>query len=418
MSAHQSPDMAHFQQLSNTYEPELEGPLVRSKQSSNILKDEYANADPIYVAKTATLAQTHSHYRVMKGDGNCGWRAVAFGYFESLLKLRDVTKVATELARIKDFNKLLDSVGQQEHLYDLFVDATVELLDKVSEAITTGNEDDSFLLEAFNEEYNSSSIITHFRLMTSAWMKINRADYEPYLAIPLDVYCEQTVETVKTEIDEVGLQGLVNGVIENSGFAVEILYLDRSEGSEVTPHLLTPNRPSPATIRLLYRPGHYDLLYKTDPVIPTSTITPVNYQYAMTSDYTPWYPNSLSFDLNPVLMAVPSLPLDSPVGDAPFQAAPVYAYPAHEHASFQPPPVTHTPVSSPSSSAPAAPLSSAPLPDKSSELQVRLNPLVREPMNTLPLSSVPFRNSHYNPAHFQNSEFQPLQWDPISGHNK
>jgi hypothetical protein len=43
------------------------------------------------------------------------------------------------------------------------------------------------------------------------------------------VGCDGTA-LVKTEIDEVGLQALIDGVIEGSGFGVEILYLDRSEG--------------------------------------------------------------------------------------------------------------------------------------------------------------------------------------------
>ena len=90
--------------------------------------------------------------------------------------------------------------------------------------------------------------------MTSAWMRLHSNRYEAFLPVPLEQYCEKRIETVKTEIDEVGLQGLVDGVIEGSGFAVEILYLDRSEGNEVTPHLLSPSRPSLATIRLLYRP--------------------------------------------------------------------------------------------------------------------------------------------------------------------
>lgn len=85
-------------------------------------------------------------------------------------------------------------------------------------------------------------------------MRLNPDRYEAFLSLPLDQYCSRTIDTVKTEIDEIGLQGLVDGVIEDSGFAVEILYLDRSEGQEVTPHILTQNRDSLATIRLLYRP--------------------------------------------------------------------------------------------------------------------------------------------------------------------
>lgn len=85
-------------------------------------------------------------------------------------------------------------------------------------------------------------------------MKLNPHRYQAFLSTPLDQYCAAQIETVKTEIDEVGLQALVDGVIEPSGFAVEILYLDRSVGEAVTPHLLTADRPSSATIRLLYRP--------------------------------------------------------------------------------------------------------------------------------------------------------------------
>lgn len=84
-------------------------------------------------------------------------------------------------------------------------------------------------------------------------MKLNPSRYADFLGMSVDEYCAKTIETVKTEIDEIGIQGLFDGVIEGSGFAIEILYLDRSEGTEVTPHLLSSNNPI-ATIRLLYRP--------------------------------------------------------------------------------------------------------------------------------------------------------------------
>lgn len=85
-------------------------------------------------------------------------------------------------------------------------------------------------------------------------MKLNPHRYQGFLSLPLDQYCATRVETVKTEIDEVGLQALVDGVIEGAGFGVEIMYLDRSEGEAVTPHQLSSTRPSGATICLLYRP--------------------------------------------------------------------------------------------------------------------------------------------------------------------
>ncbi|OAL74848.1 hypothetical protein A7D00_0445 [Trichophyton violaceum] len=405
-------EMAEFQKLSNEYEPDLQGPLVGIKQSSVALSQEYAQADPIYVAKTSSLAQTHSHYRIMKGDGNCGWRAVAFGYFESLFALRDQAKIAQELARIKSFNAMFDAVGQQEHLYEIFVDATEELLKSVAEQIANNNQDENFIVDAFNNEWNSNAIITHFRLMTSAWMQLNRERYEAFLPMPIEQYCSRTVDTVRTEIDEIGLQALVDGVIEASGFDVQILYLDRSQGDEVNAHQLTPQRTdSLGVIKLLYRPGHYDLLYGS-PQSPT----PVNYQYSMTCDFSPWYPNSLNFDLNPVLMAVPSLPLDpanSPPHPAPAPSPYEYSYPMNPPENMIPHHTIPLPEPAPPRHATInLPLRSPPPPeDKPSELLIRMNPLVDPDMSCLPLT-IPFRNSHFNQAHFLNAEFQPSQWDP------
>lgn len=93
--------------------------------------------------------------------------AVAFGYFENLFTLRDAVRVQQELVRIKSLNRLLDQVGQQEHLYEIFVEATEGLLVQLSEAIQKGVQEDSFLLDAFNSEYNSNAIITHFRVSSS-----------------------------------------------------------------------------------------------------------------------------------------------------------------------------------------------------------------------------------------------------------
>lgn len=64
-------------------------------------------------------------------------------------------------------NTLLEQVGQQQHLYEIFVESTEEIFTQISEAIRNGVQDESFLVDAFNDEYNSSAIITHFRVSDS-----------------------------------------------------------------------------------------------------------------------------------------------------------------------------------------------------------------------------------------------------------
>lgn len=81
-----------------------------------------------------------------------------------LFALRDPSRVQRELARIKSLNTLMDQVGQEEHLYEIFVDATEDIFAQISAAIQNGTPDESFLVDAFNEEYSSNSVITHFRV--------------------------------------------------------------------------------------------------------------------------------------------------------------------------------------------------------------------------------------------------------------
>ncbi|KAJ5885158.1 Ovarian tumor otubain [Penicillium taxi] len=399
-----SPDeMERFQKLSNEFEPDVQGPLVSNKQSSHSIALDYANADPTLVTKTSALTVTHPMTRVMKGDGNCGWRAVAFGYFETLFTLRDYIRVQQELARIKSLSTLLDQVGQSEHLYEIFVDATEEIFAQTLAAIQNGEQDETFLVNAFNDEYSSNAVITHFRLLTSAWMRLNPHRYQAFLPLPLDQYCSTRIETVRSEIDEYGLQALVDGVIENAGFGVEILYLDRSEGDTVTPHQLSPNCPLGATIRLLYRPGHYDILYRAEPTVNMAPV--VNYQYGMTSNYSPWDQSALSFDVSPHLMSIPNLMTDpafamapmsplssvSPTPASPFPVSPpqeMYHSPMQSHSRIPSLPVSSSPL-------PSAPPPMTTLPSRSTDgPQIRLNPLVMKPnlSHSLPVTT-PFKKS-------------------------
>ncbi|CAI7617563.1 unnamed protein product [Penicillium pancosmium] len=394
--------MERFKNLSNDFEPNLHDPLVSTKQLTHRIALDYATEDPTLATKASVLAVTHPMNRTMKGDGNCGWRAVAFGYFETLFARRDPTHLQRELARIKSLSLLLDQVGQPEHLYKFFVEATADIFDRTFAAIQNGEQDEAFLVNAFNEEYNSNAVLAYFRLLTSAWMKLNPHSYHSFLSWPLEQYCVTHIETVQTEIDEVGLQALVDVVIEEAGFGVEVFRLDRGEGDVLTPFHLSPSRPSGVTISLLCRSGHYDLLYPADRTI---NITPVvNYQYAMSFNYSPWDQSVLSLDINSHLMFIPNLTADSVLGVrspmspmasvSPAAASSFRASPAQ--GTYQPPTQKHLPIPSIpiSPSMPARP-SAAPPPmtalhgRSSGGLKIRLNPLVmkRNLSHSLPLST-------------------------------
>lgn len=89
--------------------------------------------------------------------------AVVFGYFESLLA-QDLDKVASEKARLQSFNDTLVAVGYDFTMVELFVDETMELLESLHQAIESGGRSDRLLLDIFNDENRSNSIVFHFKV--------------------------------------------------------------------------------------------------------------------------------------------------------------------------------------------------------------------------------------------------------------
>ncbi|GME39810.1 COP9 signalosome complex subunit 2 [Neofusicoccum parvum] len=263
-------ELAQLQKLSNEYQPEAAGPLVGPRQSTAAITTEYANGDPVYRAKTQNLPYKYSHYRTCRGDGHCGWRAVAFGYFEGLQRIGDRGKFLEEQSRLRSLANLLNQIGLQTAVWEDFADETFGLLSKLSN-LPAANE--TPLLESFNEMMMSMAIITYLKLLTSAWIQTHPQDFEPFLlGQDLQQYCRTSVEASNCEIEHVTLTALFQVLLKPAGFSLEVLYLDRSAGEEgdmyrfdATTHdgLLIADAP---TVRLLYRPGHYDILYKAEEV--------------------------------------------------------------------------------------------------------------------------------------------------------
>ncbi len=85
-------------------------------------------------------------------------------------------------------------------------------------------------------------------------MQLNADQFQPFLEMSVQEYCKTKIEAHAQEIEQASLQALTTGIISKAGIAVEVLYLDRSQGDEVTPHAFVPDAESWPTIRLLYRP--------------------------------------------------------------------------------------------------------------------------------------------------------------------
>ena len=91
-----------------------------------------------------------------------GQQALAFGYFETLLRLGDASKMLEEAARFRAFEALMHTVGPLD-LYEDFIEPTAELLEQ--QAATLPNHDGGAALQAiFNDEAPSSQLTYSFKV--------------------------------------------------------------------------------------------------------------------------------------------------------------------------------------------------------------------------------------------------------------
>ncbi|KAF2752293.1 cysteine proteinase [Sporormia fimetaria CBS 119925] len=437
-------------QLSNAYAdpPKPTGPLVSERMSTTAITAEYAdNSDPVFRAKTAALPHKFAYYRTCRGDGHCGWRAIAYSYFESLISLGDHTRFETEEVRLKSMRNLTNAAGLDETTMGFFADDTFDLMAQLAASLRAmdGNAED-ILLQRFNEENDSLSIITYFKLLTSAWVQTHPDEFLPYTFEYPDLksYCQAHLERAECEIDHVAITGLSQAVIAPANLGLVVMYLDGSPGDEINPIVIVESAPGAPTITLLHRPGHYDILYK-DASVPSVVPQQPPIQIHML-DYTDDFVALPSAAPSVVTSVMADIPGMLPLGIG--QQWPSIGY-DFTSSNAQPTQVGHMPLFEPAPAVPAAPApmaspsfefvppvqaghvhppsvhsillepSSFPM-HQSRRATVDHGPAIRHSKWTLeqPVSvssqllTAPMRDSPCNTMHFLNGQFQPEIWTP------
>ena len=186
---------------------------------------------------------------------------------------QDKSQLEEEIARMTSLNNFLVNIGGFEAwVFEDMAEETISLLRDMAQSIQTSPQTAAeLLIQRFNNREVSDSIVYHFRLLASSWLKGDPTSYQDFIQndLGVDGYRKEWLEVPNQEIDHLGMTLLIHVLLKPIGFAVEIVYLDRSEGSQVNSHLIqeqdangVPTNPSGPIIHLLYRPSHYDILYK------------------------------------------------------------------------------------------------------------------------------------------------------------
>ncbi|NXS75833.1 OTUB1 thioesterase, partial [Pandion haliaetus] len=228
----------------------VQNPLVSERLELAVLYKEYAEDDHIYQQKIKDLLQKYSYIRKTRPDGNCFYRAFGFAHLEALLEDgQELQRCATlgfppGCPPPKSSGSLLCRPG---------VPWFMELIERVERRVPLPE-----LLAAFNEPSTSDYLVVYLRLLTSGCLQRHRRFFEQFLegGRSIKEFCQQEVEPMCKESDHIHIIALARAL----HVSILVEYMDRGEGGATNPHVFPEG--SQPRVCLLYRPGHYDILYK------------------------------------------------------------------------------------------------------------------------------------------------------------
>eukprot|EP00755_Sulcionema_specki_P000152 Sspe_Gene.114712::Locus_100897_Transcript_2_2_Confidence_0.667_Length_1091::g.114712::m.114712/K09602/OTUB1; ubiquitin thioesterase protein OTUB1 len=226
-----------------------EFPRVGDMQDIATLQAEYSDADPVFITKLSHLPEGFSSLRRIRRDGNCFLRAFFFSMLEGLLAASDTAEVQRVIGVLDALKPTLVN-RYNEHVTE-FHDILREQLVDIKEGRLTLDS----LVARFRSQEVSDYVVYYGRFAASNYIQENHFLFEPFLGVDVATYCQTQVEAVGCECDQESIIALTNVF----GVGVRIMYLDRSPGERCNTHDFPEDRPP--SIFLLYRPGHYDLLY-------------------------------------------------------------------------------------------------------------------------------------------------------------
>ncbi|TFK17536.1 cysteine proteinase [Coprinopsis marcescibilis] len=252
------------QQLYHESIPDV--PIVSVLSPISLLREEYEKGSQAFVKQIDWLKeQGYTRIRRARGDGDCFYRSLAFRYVEKLLESPQEDKDITVASSLSILSSTRDHILQAGT--DAFIlEEPYETITSIIQNITTPNGkglvlDADRLLARFqdngeDEEAAPAYITYYLRMITSAHIKNNSEQYEPFFydverdeQLTVEDFCSRHVDPVGVEADHVQMQALCKELQIN----LEVAYLDGHSSDSVNFHHFNEGPEGEEPITLLYR---------------------------------------------------------------------------------------------------------------------------------------------------------------------
>ncbi|KAL0700101.1 hypothetical protein Bca4012_056223 [Brassica carinata] len=233
-------------------------------------QEEEESAKVPYVADKEPLSSLSAEYKA-------GSPILLQKIKEHILESQDRAEVDRIKANVETCRKTLQNLGYTDFTFADFFALFLEQLDDILQ----GSEEESIsyeeLVNRSRDQSVSDYIVMFFRFVTAGEIRTRAEFFEPFITgnTTVDQFCKTSVEPMGEESDHIHITALSDAL----GVAIRVVYLDRSScdsgGVTVNHHDFVPvgttNEKevgaSAPFITLLYRPGHYDILYPKPPCI-------------------------------------------------------------------------------------------------------------------------------------------------------
>ena len=225
--------------------------LTSNKLEVAKLRDAYEK-DSNFDRGVVYLQQHYRNLRRVRGDGNCYYRAFLYSLCDHLNHPNQEQELKRITSLIKSSMDRLETLGYERFAIETFWEEMVELLESLPK--------DDFHTQLNAENATSDYCTWYMRVLTAAHLKSDADRFVHFMEgnyPDMVTFCQREVEPMGKECGMLQVLALS----ETLQVRVEIEYLDGHDfGNQLTKHSFGPDQG--LTLTFLYRPGHYDILYK------------------------------------------------------------------------------------------------------------------------------------------------------------